>query len=212
MYSFILNWSEFLSTLIPIIVWIVKRPTVKFLAPIVFYLWAALILNFLIDESFIGFFETNNLLIYNILSITRVSLFTLFFFNLNIPAHRIIRTALFPIIILLLIAFIIKEPITFFNSNIFSLEAVISIILSILFFFKIMQSDSIQKFGISLLIVTGIFIYESCCFFLFLFYAYLIYADPQFAIKIWNIHNLVYFVFCLYISKGFIEFSKYEMD
>lgn len=211
MLSKILEWSEVWASMLPIIIWLRKRPTKKLLFPIIIYLWLALILNFLIDETFLEVFRDNNHLVYNILSVTRLFLFMQFFSNLGIPSKKFLRKIVFFITGSLIIIFALVGSINFFNSQIFALEAIVLISYSIIYFLKVLRSEAtITTPDGSLLIVTGLLIYESCCFFLFLFYADLIFTDAPFAIKLWNVHNIVYIVLCLYISRAFFESPKYE--
>src|SRR5690242_2505101 len=84
MFTTILNWIEVWSPLIPLYVFILKRPNEKNLQIIATYLLTALCLNAVIDVSWLfrncmpELLKKNNFL-YNISSITRIFFFTFFF-------------------------------------------------------------------------------------------------------------------------------------
>ena len=67
-----------------------------------------------------------------------------------------------------------------------------------------MRSDEItNEFDASLFVVTGLAIYEVVSFPIFLFYKTLMETTKNYAVTIWDVHNLTYIVFCLFIAKAF---------
>jgi len=118
---------------------------------------------------------------------------------------------MFVLVLTLETLFIILGKFKDFNSWIYGLEAVVLCAYCIFFFLKTLRVEEyVNNVSRSLLIVTGLLIYESCCFFIFLFYANLVMTNPGFAVSLWNVHNIVYIVMCLYISRAFFEMHKYE--
>ncbi len=91
-----------------------------------------------------------------------------------------------------------------FSSNIFTLEGIVLIIFCVLYFLKKLRSDEISSgFDTSLYIVIGLSIYEAVCFPVFLFYNTLINQNNDYAVNVWNVHNIAYIVFCLFIARSF---------
>ena len=206
----ILDWSELWATMLPVIVWLFIKPKQKIFRPVIIYLLCALVLYFLIDLGYLGIFKNNNL-IYNILSIVRLLFFLWFFHLLHIPSNKNIKKSATIILLLSLLAILVFENVRNFNSEIFGVEAIVLIIYCINFFLKTLNADAVESnINIALLIVTGLAIYESCCFFVFLFYSNLAETDIPFAVNLWNVHNIVYIIMCLYFSRAFFEFHKYE--
>ena len=59
-------------------------------------------------------------------------------------------------------------------------------------------------------VVTGLSIYVVVNFFVFLFYLPMIYVDPKLAENIWNVHNIAFIIFCLFITKAFYGSNRYK--
>ena len=57
--------------------------------------------------------------------------------------------------------------------------------------------------GADFWIVTGLGIYVVVNFFVFLFYVPMLNIDEQLATNIWNVHNVAFVIFCIFISKAF---------
>jgi hypothetical protein len=207
----LLNWSELWATALPIIVWFIVRPRYKIFYPIIIYLLCGLILYTLIDLSYLKVLENNNF-VYNILSVVRLLFFVWFFNLLEIPSNKTTKKLATLFITIVLIIMIIFGDIHDFNSQIFAFEAVTLISYCVIYFLKTLNDDTFKlETSIVLLVITGLAIYESCCFFVFLFYSNLTKTDIPFAVSLWNIHNIVYIVMCLYISLAFFELRKYEL-
>ena len=49
-------------------------------------------------------------------------------------------------------------------------------------------------------VVAGLSIYVAVNFFIFLFYATLIATALKFSIVIWNVHNIFFIIFCIFIA------------
>lgn len=212
-YSEILKWSEVWAVLIPVIIYLYKKPNEKYIKPVIWYLFIALILNTISDiigENYytepafikaIGY----NLPFYNLHSIVRLFLFIKFFHLINIPANKFIKKIL-PILIAALVVFnfLFLNSFKDFSSNIFTIESIVLIVYCINYFLIILGADDASnKFNSSLIIVTGIAVYESVCFPIFLFYHLLTNKFNDYAAGIWNVHNIMYIILCLFIARAF---------
>lgn len=212
----ILDWSEVWATALPLLVILIAGPKLKILKPIIIYLFLSLLMYVLIDMSYFHVFENNNLF-YNILSIARLLFFMWFFALVDIPHGKNKRKFVTLIILFALVVIIVFTGIHNFNSFIFGVEAIVLIIYCVIYFIKTLKADEITKdINAVLLIITGLAIYESCCFFLFLFYSDLAQSEidrnRSFAVNLWNVHNIVYIVMCLYLSRAFYEEKKYALN
>jgi hypothetical protein len=207
----ILDWSEVWAIAIPLFIFFVKRP--KGIRPVLMYVIAGLILNLLVDVPWKFYYHARimhdlyvyNNLFYNLHSIVRLLCFGWFFKTRNIPANKIFRYVLFiSTAIVLIILFTFFESINSFGSKGFTVEGLILISLCILYFLKKLKSDEISTgFDASLYIVTGLSIYEAVCFPIFLFYETLSKETKTYAVDIWDVHNIAYIVFCLFIARAF---------
>jgi hypothetical protein len=59
-------------------------------------------------------------------------------------------------------------------------------------------------------VVIGLSIYVAANFFIFLFYEYLSDAKRNFAIGIWDVHNYVFILLCIFIGVQFLQEAKSE--
>jgi len=171
----------------------------------------AFLLNLLIDvpwkfyykvpvvQSILGY----NNFFYNLHSVIRMFFLMWFFAKLRITTKYRSRLLLYLLAACFIITFIFLEPIDTFSSQTFTLEGIVLIILCILYFLKRLRSDEvITSFDASLYIVTGLAIYEAVCFPIFLFYDMLMEKTEDYAVSIWDVHNIAYIVFCLFIARA----------
>ena len=192
--------------------WLVKRPHNYYLKPVKVYL--ALILCLYIGSYAVYFnIIDNNHFYYTLISVCRLSCFTWFFARIKLlPNKKIIPVVYGTAIILILLNFIFLEDfLTAFSSTTFSLEALILLVLCLLYFLKKLKADEPSKQAdTSSFIITGLAVYEAVCFPLFLFYNALINSNNHYAAAVWNIvQNINYLVFCLLIARAFYGNSKH---
>ena len=209
----ILDWSEAWAVTIPLIVYLLKRPKEKYLKPVFLYLLIAFLLNTAGDVIVENYYHepawivkiNYNQSFYNFHSIVRMFLLIYFFSLLNIPSQKKIRTILFfAAALFIIINFSFFISFKNLSSATFALEGVVIIFYCILFFLKQLKSDEISsQFDASLYIVTGLAIYEAVSFPIFLFYQTLTEQTKDYAVNIWDVHNIVYIVFCLFIARSF---------
>jgi hypothetical protein len=209
----LLDWSELWATILPIIVWILKKPQQKVLLPIKIYLFVSFILNIIIDLANFKIYKNNNPL-YNLESIFRLFIFMWFFLENGIP----ISTKKFSylvslILILIVINFLFWGSFIKFDSPAFSIEAITLIVYCVTYFLKKLKEDNSSfAYDPSLIIITGLAIYETVCFPVFLFYQTLAEQTKDYAVNIWDVHNIAYIVFCLFIARAFYGSSKHTTD
>ncbi|HEY6978252.1 MAG TPA: hypothetical protein VH396_18255 [Chitinophagaceae bacterium] len=213
MLTVILNWMEVWAPLIPLYVFIVKRPDEKHLEIIAAYLLTSLCINLIIDVSWL--FNScmppalkNNNFLYNIISVCRVFFFVIFFMNTtSLLSKKVYNLFLGLYVLLFAIYFTFFADFFTLSSMLHSIEALGLLALCILYFTRLIKSDEVF-FGFDpyLIIISGLAIYESVNFFVFLFYSYLMENSGQdFAKVLWRVPNIIFLVFCLFITRAFYE-------
>lgn len=211
----VLDWSEVWAILIPIIIY--KKQPVLY-RPVVSYLWCALFINLTIDfvwkfRMVIPSAYNSNNYLYNVHSIIRFCLFTLFFVQLNQPFLVWVKKIV-PILFLIFFVINFGWYEHFFNYSMFSSRLLAVEAFFLLFYvlqyylFKINENVEVNIFTPDFWIITGLGIYMVINFFIFLLYNELSIRLQTFAISLWNVHNISYIIFNLFIAKSLHESSK----
>ena len=216
----VLDWSEVWALLIPLGVLLLRRRQPPALKPIIIYLWLAFFLNLAIDIIMvINIYRGNDLLsnnfLYNIHSVARFVCFSLYFMQLPQQSFTKFKTILAAAsVVFLVINFTFFEK--FFNhdsfsGNLLSTEAYLLLVYCMLYYLSELKDDSKNLFNSpDFWIVTGLSLYVVINFFVFLFYLPMINVDVDLAIKIWNVHNIAFIIFCLFIAKAFYGPVRYQ--
>ncbi len=193
----------------------------SYLQPVKIYVIIALIVNLLstliwkykvkwgIAED--DFLWSNNFL-YNIRSVCSLVLFSLFFIRLQQRfLHRVKAVLPWVFLVLAAVNFIFFED--FFNRNMFSnrllaTEAAILLFYCLQYYIFLTLEDKTTplKKQPGIWIVTGLTFYVAASFFIFLFYMYLTQADLNFAVDIWDFHNIVYLFLFIGIAVTFKQY------
>lgn len=219
----ILDWSEVWALLIPLAVLLWKKDKTVYLRPVSIYVWIALLLNIgivLLSEYKTkwglhhGDFLWNNNLLYNIGSIFRLFLFA-WFFNLLRQRfmHRLKIIIPFTFLVFVLVNFIFYEnfipwgQFESFSSRLLATEAALLLFYCLQYFIFLLIEDKTTKLSHQpgFWVVTGLSIYVSVSFFIFLFYSYLSNVTSDFAVNIWDVHNIVFIILCIFIAKQFYQ-------
>lgn len=207
-----LDWSEVWALLIPVSILLVKRGRPQILKPVVWYVWLALLINLVIDlvadykNYFPVWLQSNNPL-YNIHSLTRYICFSIFFIQL--PQNSFIRLKKW--LVILSVIFIIINFSFFdrffnpdsFSGNLLAAEAYLLLVYCMLYYLSVLRDDKKAIFnGPDFWVATGLSIYVVINFFVFLFYLPMITVSPQLAENIWNVHNIAFIIFCIFLTKA----------
>lgn len=205
--------------LIPLVIYFIKRPKEHYIKPVFLYLIVALILNIICDVIRDTYYSAPkfivainyNLPFYNIHSILRLFLFVSFFHEIKIPLKKNLRKIIpFIILIAILLNFTFFDSFTSFSSKLFTIESILLIIYCISYFFILLRKDDVNsKFDSSLIIATGLAVYEAVCFPIFLFYDTLVKKFEDYAIDVWDVHNIMYIILCLFIARAFYGRNKF---
>ncbi len=224
----ILDWSEVWAVLIPLTVYFIKKPKSKWIRPVLYYLIIALVLNLCADliwkrrklgiepwmQSNIGFFfeedgtTFKNAVLYNIHSISRFLLFGWFFTYIATIYSKLNRIIIPLFILAVLVNFIFFESILgdeVFSSRLFTVEAALLLLYCIIYYFMVLRDERIEMPTTqpSFWLITGLSIYVAINFFIWLFYSQLTIQFKDFAVSIWDYHNISYIIFCIFIAIAF---------
>lgn len=222
----ILNWSEVWAILIPLAFMLIYKNKISYLKPVRVFVWVALLLNTFIDvisnlKIKLGIEENdflwNNNFLYNVQSVVRFALFAWFFILLKQRfMHRVklIIPVLFIVFLVVNFAFFEKfipqGNYETFSSRLLTTESALLLFYCLQYFIFIIideRTSSLSKKP-GFWVVVGLTVYVSVNFFIYLFYTYLLKFTWDFAIGIWDVHNIVFIVFCLFLAKQFQQESK----
>ena len=202
---------------IPLFIIIIKkRPSYNYLYPVLYYLIVAFCINITIDVSwkykpFMPVFLKDNNFLYNVHSIVRLYFFIWFFRSIKLNLKKTFQNAVIYVSALcIIINFIFFDSFSQISPIIFALEGFILLYYCVTFFLGILKKEEANThFDPSLVIVTGLIIFEAVSFPIFLFFDTLMKESENSVFKVWPIHNIFYIVFCLFIARAFYGRLKY---
>ena len=126
------------------------------------------------------------------------------------PAHRIIFLCSAGAAILMLALLVSFENNKVFTSQSYGFIALIINAYSVMFYYQKLRNQVIEHITStrSFWFISGLFIYYSGSFFIFLTYkVFTITANQHFSI-LWSVHNIILFIMCILMSKGFLCRSR----
>ncbi len=218
----ILDWSEVWALLIPLIIVLKYRNQPSRLKPVKIYIWlsffiflfADIIMEFKKPWHFPSWLRTNNYL-YNAHAIIQLFLF-IWFFNLLVQPFLKTAKRVIPLLacIFIIINFLFFED--FFermrlSSLMLAVAAGILLFYCLQYYLYLLMDEQIRVIRKvpGFWIVTGLSVYVVINFFIFLFYEALIVNNMDFAVEVWNIHNLTFIIFCICMSIEFYKGQSY---
>lgn len=222
----ILDWSEVWALLIPLAILLWNNPKATWLKPIKLFIFISIIINLGIDliaefKKKWGLtpddFLWNNNFLYNASSVVRLILFSWFFILLHQRfMHRVKWIIPFAFLVFVIINFSFFENFIpqgdyeAFSSRLLATEAALLLFYCLQYFIYLIIEDkhSHLKTAAGFWIVTGLSIYVGANFFIYLFYEYLSVKTMNFAVTIWDVHNIVFIIFCIFISIQFYMENK----
>lgn len=211
------DWSEVWATLIPIVIFIIKKSPEPYLKPVLIYSCLALLINIFADviwkwkhfypdqfKLYMPLYLQDNNFLYNINSVCRLLAFLWFFNRLNFQPLPIKNFYVAVIVCIIIIVNFTFEPFAEFSSITFSCESIILLVYSMNYFLFLIKDDALRTdFEPSLFIITGIAVFEAANFFIFLFHKALLQESSEFSAAIWKLSNVYYIILCLYFAKAF---------
>jgi len=216
----VLDWSEVWALLIPLVVLQFRRHQDVLMKPVIVYVWLGFLINIAIDAIMtINIYFPNDYLgnnpLYNIHSVVRFACFSVYFLQVQGNSFRRLKKMLALVSVLFLaINFLFFE--NFFNynalsGNLLATEAYLLLICCMLYYLAELRSDRDDLFNTPhFWVVTGLAIYVVINFFVFLFYIPMIDVNVMLAVNIWNVHNIAFIIFCLFITKAFYGSVGYK--
>lgn len=216
MINIIFDWIEVWVLLIPISVLLTPRKISFELRPVVYYLFIALLLNtvanLIYNQKNLGLNLPwhKNVILYDLHSIIRLLLFSLFFIRLNQSLFVNIKKYL-PILFLVVV---IINIFIFHNSyndlidiHLYTLESGILLFYCLQYYFYLFLLEekwSFKKIP-SFWIVTGLSIFIVVSFPIYVFYKELIKQNIDFVVNVWIVQKIAFLIFCLFTAKGLSE-------
>jgi len=214
-----LDWSEIWAMVIPLSLLLLRRQQPASLRPVVIYVWLGFLINVGIDMimainlSWDRVVLSNNPL-YNAHSVIRFACFSFYFIHLQKKSFTGLKRWLaFLGFSFLAVNFIFFE--NFFNrdsfsGNLLTVEAYLLLIYCMLYYVTELREDDNLFDGPHFWVITGLAIYLVTNFFVFLFYTPMLTVNVKLAINIWNVHNVAFIIFCLFITKAFYGTARYQ--
>jgi len=214
----ILSWSEVWALLLPLSILIFHRTQPTSLKPVIVYLCLALAINLMIDivmSMNVGtsVFTASNNPYYNLHSIVRFTCFAVYFIKMPHQHYSKIKWFLvFVFIVFVIVNFIFFE--NFFNYDYFSeglltTESFLLLVFCMIYYLAELRYEKGEVFkGPDFWIVTGLAVYVVVNFFVFLFYLPMIEENRDLAINIWNVHNIAFIIFCIFVARAFYVPSR----
>ena len=219
MLNTIFDWSEVWGLLIPLAVILAWRFKFRGMKPIVLYVVVALVLNSFSTVSYVfheymrGFLKNNNIF-YNLHSIARVVFFGWFIYSVTSRKNNLLYQILFgAYTVFVLLNFILIESPLFFSTWIFAAESIILLLVCILFFQRMMQDDSMTTLTKqpSFLVTTGVMLYETITFFIFLFILPMAETNPKFGLLCLKLYKLTFVVLCILLALSLYKVREKTM-
>src|SRR5688572_1152191 len=162
----ILDWSEVWAVLIPLTIYVIKKPKSKWVRPVLYYLIIALVCNLCADliwkrrkldiepwmQANLAFiFEADgstvkNAVLYNIHFISRFLLFAWFFTYIATIYSRLNRIIIPLFVVGLLVNFIFFESILgdeVFSSRLFTVEAALLLLYCSIYYFMVLRDERV---------------------------------------------------------------------
>lgn len=220
LFQIIYDWAELWALLIPISVISLHKPKNKEAKWLTRYVYVALILNgFIIAVA--QFYNImppwlkNNNIFYNIHSVCRVTLFSLFI--LSVRTYRfgsVLKYLLVLYFIFVVVNFTFFDNIFFLSSNLYAAESVMLLIICLSYFFRSVLDESTVHWlkHPSFLVCIGICLYEVITFFVFLFFNIISYSnDPKdraFARIFLMIYSITFVLLCVSIAITLYKYRK----
>ncbi len=205
-----IKWSEVWALLIPlaiIFIYPVKKTSIRL---IVQYIAVAFILNLL--ATLIQIFHNqlpqnlrNNNIFYNLHSIARVLFFGLFMYKSGLlrflPSRKIV---LWIYLLFVLVNFILWENPFLLSSNLYAIESILLLTLSISFLLRLITDESETDWTRqpAFLVCTGIALYEVINFFIFLFFNVLKETNYAFGKVTMKIFSLSFVMLCVLMAAA----------
>lgn len=225
-----INFSEVWSLFIPIIALYRNRKQPAYLKPVIYYIFIALVINFLGDIMYFAeelkfpiWFQTNTYL-YQIHSIIRLLLFSIFFIRLKQPFLVNLKKAI-PILFIVFVIINFRYSDQFFNyyydnvkhfvqsklsNHLLAVEAVLLLLYCLIYYlFRLQDEHEEKRKPAHFWVVTGLCIFIVPCIPIYIFYDNVLKVDVHFAMYIWKVIDICYLIFCIMIAKAFSS-SKYD--
>ena len=206
-FNFLVTNCDSIAPFIPIAVGVQKKTIFaganRYLS---FFLIAQVIFN-TISGILDKIADADNIFLYQLNAFSSL-IFMTFFFRYVLRDFRLSKYIIWVgwVLIALLGSYILfLEPRNIFNSHSYSYTAILIVLYSLVYFYHKIINPTIGKITgeADFWFVTGLFIYYSAAFLIFISYRMLTEQNANPGI-LWKMHNLIFVFMCVYITIGFI--------
>lgn len=215
------DWTESWAPLIPISLFLLYRNQPTHFKPVFVYFIAAFLLNTFANVIWkrgqlgLDLGLENNNSIYNLNSILRFSLLSLFFILLHHRGMRRLKRLL-PLLFLAFACFDLFLWEYFFAeriaNNLHAAEAGFLLLYCLLYYFQTLNSDAIAFKGApDFWLVTGLCIFVIISFPVYLFYQKIIDNYKTFTVNIWAVQKTGFLIFCIFSSIAFFLAGRLKL-
>ncbi|MDF9797132.1 hypothetical protein OKW21_002395 [Catalinimonas alkaloidigena] len=154
------------------------------------------------------FLIRNNLFLYDLNCILSFVIISLFFHSLFISRKLkfITRLNLIFFIVFFLTNLYWGDGLNTFNSMTYGVSSFIIVVYCFMYYLKKLKNPAASNISKSRFFwyVTGIFTYYSGSFFIFITYSYLTVQKIEGVYLLWQIHNFIFLLMCIYLFIGFL--------
>ncbi len=205
--------------IIPLSMLLFRRQQPVSLRPVIIYLWLGFLINVGIDiimaiNVYLDRAALSNNPLYNTHSVIRFACFSFYFLHLQKTSFaKLKRWLAILAFTFLVVNFIFYE--NFFNAesfsgNLLSVEAYLLLVYCMLYYLTELKEENNIFNSPHFWVVTGLSIYVVTNFFVFLFYIPMMDVNIHLAVNFWNVHNIAFIIFCLFITKAFYGTVGYQ--
>ncbi len=223
----ILDWSEAWAPLLALIAAIVYKPIGRWTKPVIIFLVLALLANLTSDliwkrydlgiadwmrVNFRDLYDNpnpekeilSNQVLYNVHSILRFLFFAWFFHYLGRTFRKMNLLLVTLFIILMGLIFIFYKDIRELSSLLMTTDSALLLIYCLVYYFLFLRDENAKVSNHPhFWAVLGLSIYVVINFPIFLFYTVISEKAETFAIDIWDVHNISYIIFCIFLARAF---------
>lgn len=216
-YSLLIDWAEAWAPWLPLITWLIfGRRHKAATAPVVWYFLTAMGLGAAIDiiwkyNNFMPDWAKDNNLLYNLLSMARSIVFSVFFLQKLRGRFKLVYWAMLGLYACFVVYnYSVLATIFSYGSFGVSSESVLLLVAGILFLLQLLQNDDVVEYNHipGFWFAMAVIVYSAANFSIFLIYSKLVEIESFWATYIWDAHNVFYVLFCLLASKGFYESKR----
>lgn len=215
-----MKWSEVWPLVIFLAIFLLRKQLNKDLKPVIIFLFLVLLLS--IPSNIIANFNDsvpkkfrNNNIFYNLIAFLKVIFLGTYLMRLRpLLQYNFIKPLFYLFLVFTVLDFTLIEPVTLIGQYFMSAVSITLLIYCMTYFLTVMMDDE-TGFEIthpSFFICTGIALFESVNFFIYLFINQLFTSDVRISLVTWKISNYAYVISYLILIAGIYRNSIWQWE